>query len=453
MLGTGLELLAILALIAANGVFAMSEIAVVSARRALLKQKVDEGSRNARIALDLATNPNDFLSTVQVGITLIGTMAGAFGGATIAFKLGAALNRLPWIAPHGETVALGVVVVVISYLSLILGELVPKRLALANPEMVASAMAPSMRLLARVAAPGVRFLSMSSGVVLRLLAVRAERGGSEEEIRSLIAQGARSGAFQEGEQEMLAGVLRLGDRRIGELMTPRQNIVWLEARASAADIRQVIAAHIYSRYPVAEGSLDRVVGVVHVKDLAGVLMEGRRVDLRAVARPVQYIPELTRALRAIQTFQKSRNQLALVVDEHGGVEGLITLTDLVEAIVGDLPSHGEAPEPKAARGEDGSWIVDGMMPLFAFKERLGIEHFAGAEEGVTTLGGFVMARLGRVPEPADSFEHDGLRYEVIGMDGRRVDKVLIREAEPAARATLPATPDDGPGPRGPIAAG
>ncbi len=433
MLGTGLELLAIIALIVANGVFAMSEIAVVSARRALLRQKAEEGNRNARIALDLAADPNDFLSTVQVGITLIGTLAGAFGGATIAAKLGAWFDRMPAIAPHGETLALAIVVVVISYLSLILGELVPKRLALANPEMVAAAMAPSMRLLSRAAAPAVRFLSMSSGVVLRLLSVRSQGAGAEEEIRMLIEQGARTGAFQEGEQEMLEGVLRLGDRRIGELMTPRQNIVWLEARASAVDIRKVIAAHIYSRYPVAEGSLDRVIGVVHVKDLAGVLMEGRRVDLRACARPVQYIPELTRAPRAIQSFQKSRNQLALVVDEHGGVEGLITLTDLVEAIVGDLPSHGEAPEPIAARGEDGSWVVDGMMPLFAFKERLGIEHLAGEEGGVTTLGGFVMARLGRVPEPADSFEFDGRRYEVIGMDGRRVDKVLIREATPESR--------------------
>jgi len=437
MLGTGLELLAILVLIVANGLFAMSEIAVVSARKGLLRQQSEEGSRSARIALELATAPSEFLSTVQVGITLIGTLAGAFGGTTIAVAFGHWLNGFRWMAPYGEPVAFATVVIGISYLSLILGELVPKHLALTKPEMVASAVAPSMRVLSKAGAPVVRLLGLSTDLVLRLLSVRHVDHGAvtEEEVSMLIAQAARTGAFVLGEEEMLEGVMRLRDRRIGELMTPRPNIAWLDVRASAADIGKTLAENVHSRYPVADGSLDRVLGIVTVKDMAARLLEGKPLDLRSSLRPAAFVPELTRGIQALTLFRKRRQQIALVVDEHGGVEGLITLADLVEAIIGEMPVPGERPEPDAVRRPDGSWLVDGMMPVFAFKQRLGIESLPGEDESdFTTVGGFVMARLGRVPAALDWFECDGRRYEVVDMDGRRVNRVIVSASSPAPGA-------------------
>jgi putative hemolysin len=424
----GIEIIGIVLLTIANGVFALSEMAVVSARKARLQARAEEGSRRARIALELANNPNDFLSVVQIGITLIGTLAGAFGGATLAAHLADYLKGIPWIAPHSEPVALAIVVIVISYLSLVVGELVPKRLALSNPELFASALAPLMRIIAKIASPAVRFLSWSTDLVLRLIPMKHEtqQTVTEEEVRHMIDQGTETGTFEEAEQEMLEGVFRLGDRRVAELMTPRQEISWIDLNDTPDIIRETLRQSKHSRFPVADGDLDRLEGFVHVKDLLDESLAGKPLDIRSVLRKAPAVPESMRALRAIETLRTHDSHLAFVVNEHGGVEGLVTVTDIVRAIMGDLPASPSASEPLAVQREDGSWLIDGTMPAYELKELLGIRTLPGEQEGTfTTVGGFVMTSLGKVPAPGDHFEHNGWRFEVLDMDGNRVDKVLV----------------------------
>ncbi len=430
MPGISFEIVAIFLLVLANGVFALSEIAVVSARKARLLHQAEEGKRKARVALEVANNPNEFLSTVQVGITLVGTLAGVFGGATIAEKLAAHLNTIPAIAPHGESIGLGIVVLAISYLSLILGELVPKRVALSNPERFAMAVAGPMRLLSRIAGPAVRFLSWSTETVVRLLPIR--RGGeppvTEEEIRLMIEQGAQAGAFEPAEQEMIEGVFGLGDRRAVELMQPRMRITWLDVQDSPEAIRDVIGKSNYSRFPVGDGSLDKVLGYVHVKNLLDLCVQGKPLDVKSCLRSLPVVPETMRALKVLEVFQQSRTHIALVVNEHGAAEGLITMHDILESVVGDLPAPGEKLETHAMKRDDGSWLVDGITPVFEFKELLGVRELPGEdEESFATIGGFVVFQLGRIPATGDHFEIEGKRYEVVDMDGNRVDKILVSD--------------------------
>jgi putative hemolysin len=424
-----LEIVAIVVLILLNGVFAMSEIAVVSSRPARLKRRADKGSHGAAVALSLASNPNDFLSTVQVGITLIGTLAGAFGGATLAGRLAAYLETIPVLSPYSETVSMFAVVVAISYLSLIVGELVPKRLALTNPEAFASVLARVMRVVAKLASPAVRLLSLSTDLVLRLIPFRhePEAAVTEEEIRIMIDQGARAGAFDEAEKEMVEGVFRLGDRRVIELMTPRPEVVWLDVAEDPERWQDLVRKSHFSRFLVGAGALDRPLGYVHVKDLLDACLSGKQVDLHAVLRKSPTVPESMRALRLLELLQTSRSHLAVVVDEHGGVSGLITLTDVMRAVVGDLPSTPqEDTDQLAVRREDGSWLIDGMIPVFQFKELLDIEELPGEqEEPFATLAGFILYQLGRIPAVGDQFEAGGYRYEVIDMDRNRIDRVLV----------------------------
>jgi len=434
MLGTSIGIIAILLLILANGAFALSEMAVVSARKARLRQRADDGNPSAQVALDLANDPNEFLSTVQIGITLIGTLAGAFGGATLAKELAVHLNAIPWVAPHGELAAVTAVVIAISYLSLILGELVPKRIALSNPERFAMAVALPMRRLSRVAAPVVRFLSWSTDIVLRVMPFhqRGEPPVTEEEIKVMVEQGAQAGAFEEAEQEMIEGVFRLGDRRAVELMRPRMSMVWLDLQDDPEAIRAVIRQSSYSRFPVGDGSLDRVLGYVHVKDLLDLSVEGRPFDVKGCIRQLPAVPETMGALKVLEVFQQSRTHIALVVNEHGAAEGLVTIHDILEAVVGDLPAPGEKPETHIAERDDGSWLVDGITPVYEFKEELGIRELPGEDDGsFTTLGGFVITQLGRIPAAGDNFEIGGRRYEVVDMDRNRVDKVLVSRMSPS----------------------
>ncbi|MGC4054220.1 MAG: hemolysin family protein [Paludibaculum sp.] len=361
MQGISIEIVAILALVIANGVFALSEIAIVSARKARLLHKAEGGMRQAQTALDVANNPNDFLSTVQVGITLVGTLAGVFGGATVGEQLAVRLNNIPGLSPHGETVAMAVVVLTITYLSLILGELVPKRIALSNPERFAIAVAPSMQLLSRAMSPAVRFLSWSTDMVMHLVPFRgsSEPAVTEEEVRLMVEQGAQAGTFEMAEQEMIEGVFHLGDRRAIELMQPRMNIAWLDVQAAPAEIRAAITAHKYSRFPVGDGSLDKVLGYVHVKDLLDLCANGHPLDANSTLRRLPAVPEMMRALKVLEVFKNSRTHIALVVNEHGGVEGLITMHDILEAVVGDLPAPGEGLEshfyPPRRRVMPGRW--------------------------------------------------------------------------------------------------
>jgi putative hemolysin len=420
----GFEVALIIILVLANGIFSMAEMAVVSARKARLRQRSEEGRRGAAVALELANSPDDFLSTVQVGITMIGTLAGAFGGATLAEKLAAYLKQFPVVGAHSDTISMTLVVLAISYLSLILGELVPKNIALSNAEGIASALAPPMRWLARLGSPAVRFLTFSTRIVMKVLPFKpsGEAPVTQEEIRVLIAQGTEHGTFEEAEQQMVEGVFRLGDRRVIELMQPRGKVVALDADAGWETNREVLQRSAYSRFPVIDGDLDRVLGTIHIKELFLALDSGMP-DLRKLARKALLVSEFTPALDVLERFQQSQEQMALIVDEHGGVQGIVTLADLLDAVVGDL--RGESGRTRAVRRKDGSWLVDGAMGIADLMDELKLRKVPGGEEDFATVGGLVLAHLQRIPASGDHFTVDGWRFEVVDMDRNRIDKVLV----------------------------
>ncbi len=425
----GLEVLLIVLLVVVNGVFAMSEIAVVSSRRARLQQRADEGDTGARRALELADHPNRFLSTVQIGITAVGIFAGAYGGATLARHLVAPLTRVPTLAPYAEEIALGLVVLVITYLSLVVGELVPKRIGMTHPERIAAAVAGPMHLLSLVASPLVRLLSVSTEGLLRLLRIRrpVEPPVTEEEISALMEQGTEAGVFEEEEQEMVERVFWLADQRVGALMTPRHRIVWMDAAVPPEQGLERVVERRLSRFLVCDGALDRVQGMVEVKDLWAAQLRGEAVPLAGLLRPPLFVPESTRALRLLESFRDTGVHMAVVVDEYGGVAGLVTLNDVLQE-VGGTP---EADDPATVEREDGSLLVDGGYSVEDLRERLGLEERRAEDRGdYHSVGGFVVTRLGRIPRAGDHFEADGFRWEVVDMDGNRVDKVLVAALAP-----------------------
>ena len=430
MTGIVLEVLLILVLIIGNGIFAMSEIAVVSARKARLQQQIHQGSSGARAALKLANSPSRFLATVQIGITLIGILTGAFGGATFAENLAEALRLVPVLAPYSDTLGFGIVVVCITYLSLVIGELVPKEVALNNPEGIAAKVAHPMQLLSKVTAPIVLVLSVSTQAVVKLLGVRAseELPVTEDEIRLLIRQGTESGTFKQAEQDIVERVFRLDDLPVSAIMTPRSRIVWLDQEEPFEQNHQKITNSVYSRFPVCQGSLDEVLGIVLVKDLYAHRAIEPSTDLTNFLQQPLFIPESLWALKLLEMFKQGMH-IALVVDEYDVVQGLVTLNDILEALVGDIPSVGEQQEPQAIRREDGSWLLDGLLPIDEFQQVLNIDELPGIRRGqYQTLGGLVIAHLKRIPTSSDYFEWQGLRFEVVDMDGNRVDKVLVTPA-------------------------
>jgi len=423
-----MEAVIILVLILLNGFFAMVEIAVVSSRKVRLQQMAREGDRRAEAALKLAENPERFLSTVQIGITLIGILAGAFGGVTIAGWLAIYLTDIPWIHPYQQAVALALVVLTITYFSIVLGEIVPKRLALIHPERVALATASLFRVIALIGLPAVRGLSLSSDLVMKILGVRKsqEPPVTEEEIKLLIEQGTQAGVFVETEQELVKSIFRLADREVSILMTPRRDIVWLDLDDGEEVNHRKIRESPFSRFPVGQGSLDNVLGIIRAKDALAYCQSERDLDLKAVMKSPLFVPENLPALQLLENFKKSRPHLALAVDEYGGIQGLVTLNDILEAIVGDIPATGQPAESGAKQREDGSWLLDGLMPVDEFKDLFQLKKMPQEETGIyQTLGGFMMTQLGRIPEPADHFEWQGMRFEVLDMDGKRVDKVLV----------------------------
>jgi putative hemolysin len=424
-----IEIAVILLLLVANGAFALSEIAVVSSRKARLQQRRDEGEAGARAALQLANDPGRFLATVQIGITLVGILAGTFGGATVARQLAAWFADVPALAGVSNALALTIVVLVITYLSLIIGELVPKRIALSDPESMAIAVAKPMRTLSNLARPAVWGLEKSSAAVLKLIGFRApaEQPVSEEEIKLLIHQGAEAGVFQEAEEQMVKGVFRLADRRVEALMTPRTEIDWLNLSDSSEALQARIHASPRSRFPVARGSLDNVVGLAEAKKMLGTCITGSLVSLEDVIEPAIYVPESLPALVLLEKFKAgAASRTALVIDEYGIISGLVTPYDIVEAIVGELPDLGAPDEPMALRRADGTWLIDGMMPLDEFKDKLGARQLPNEERGFySTVAGYLVAQLGHVPVATELFEADNWRFEVMDMDGHRIDKVLV----------------------------
>jgi len=433
----GVEILVILLLVALNGVLAMSEIALVSARKARLQELANQGDPRARLALEMAEAPTRFLSTVQIGITLVGVLAGAFGGATLAEEIAERLRVVPGLGPYSEVLGVGLVVLGITYLSLVLGELVPKRLALYNPERVAAAVATPMRVLAAAAAPAVHLLSLSTEMIIRAMGIRPrpEPPVTDEEIRILMEQGIQAGTFEETELDLVERVFRLRDRRVSELMTPRTEIVWLEVDDPPERIRRKIAEGMHSRFPVCRGGLDHVLGVVEVKALLPQVLAGRPMDLTTSLQEPVFVTESMSALKALELFQRSRTALVLVVDEYGSIQGLLTPSDLLEELVGEI-ALGDAARPESVRREGDSWILDGRLPLTRLKDLLGWETLPDEEKGYYhTVGGFVLARLGRIPSVGDRFEWGGVRFEVVAMDRHRVAQVRVSPVAPPSTST------------------
>ncbi|MFM7464440.1 MAG: hemolysin family protein [Cyanobium sp.] len=443
------ECFLILVLLIANGVFSGSEIAVVSSRKVRLEQLADRGNRKARKALKLANSPNDFLSTVQVGITLIGILSGALGGATIAQRLKPYLDQVPALRGSSELLSLAFVVTVITYLSLVIGELVPKRIALSNPEAIACQVAGPMRFLSRLTAPLVHILSGSTDGMLRLLGVKAseEPEITEEEIKALIRQGTESGVFEEVEHDMVQRVFRLGDRPIRSMMTPRTEIAWLDLEEPLeASLKEVLES-THSRFPVARGNLDNCVGTIRIRTLLTAVVENQPVNLESMMQPPLFVGESMRALNVLEQFRETGVHIALVTDEFGGIEGLLTLNDLMEAIVGDLPSAEDQEEPLVVEREDGSWLLDGSLDIGDFKALVDREELPDeVSGGYHTIGGFVMHHLGRIPMAGEHFRWDGLSFEVMDMDGKRVDKIMVAEVAepPAAPGQHQEPPEDQP---------
>jgi putative hemolysin len=429
-----LEIVFVLLLIACNGLLAMSELALVTARRSRLDQLAGEGRLGARAALRLIDDPSGFLATVQIGITLVGILAGAIGGATLGDRLGDWLDTFPALAPHGDRIGIGVVVIAITYLSLIAGELVPKRIALANPEAVAAGIARPMRLLSIAAAPGVWLLRASTEAVLRILGLSGVRSQTvtEDEVKSLIAEGTRAGVFVPQERRMIEGVLRLADRPVRVVMTPRAEVAWIDAAADQDMIRKALEKNRFSRLLVCEQSIDNAVGMLSIKDVMVQLLRGDPLSVRALLAPVLVVPDRTSVLQLLDRFRRDGIHMAAVVDEYGTTEGIVTLTDVLEAIAGDLPERGEISEPPMKQREDGSWLVDASLPFDEFVDRFALRETP--EGGFHTVAGFVLHRLGRLPEGGESFQHGNLRIEVVDMDGRRIDRVLVQQLPEEGRA-------------------
>lgn len=428
MLSPYYEIAIILILILINGLLSMTEIALVSSRKARLQQRINEGDGKAQTALDLANNPTTFLATVQIGITLVGILAGAFGGATLARTVDQWLVQFPALEPFSTTLSFVGVVILIGYLSLLMGELVPKRLALNNPESVASVMARPMLFLTKFAKPVVGTLSFTSDVVLKLLGVKAinEVPVTEEEVKVMIEQGTQAGVFEAAEQDMLVGVFRLGDLRVEHFLTPRTEIEWLDIEDTTEEHKRIIIESGRSRFPVATGSLDNVMGVVQAKDMLVAFLKGGTVDLRENLREPLFVPESMPALKVLELIGDTRLPMVLVIDEFGGLQGLVTVNDILEAIVGDVSVRGEMDEPEIVRRDDGSYLLDGMLSVDEVSEVLQLAEFPGLKEGhYQTLAGFIITYLGRIPTSAEYFEWAGMRFEVVDMDGLRVDKVLV----------------------------
>jgi len=431
------EVLVILALLVANGIFAMSEIAMVTARRVRLQRRAELGDRRAAAALRLKGDPTDFLSTVQIGITLIGILAGVYSGATFTEQLAAWLGQFPTLAPYREGIALGIVVTVITYLSLIIGELVPKAIALHNPEGIAGLVARPMSGLARLARPVVQLLSASTRVALAALRIRPthDHPVTEEEIRALIKQATLNGDVAPVEQQIVEKVFRLGDRKASAIMTPRHEIDWIDVHEGVDGIRTHLATASHPRLLLCDGELDKVLGLADTEDLLEDLLAGKALNVRARLRPPLFVPSTVSVFQLLETFRASRVHLALVLDEFGAVEGLVTPSDILEGLVGEMPSEPEAEAGPVVTREDGSWLVEGDARVEDLEGLLGLPPLPEQERGTyQTIAGFAMTRLSRIPRAGDRFAWGGFRFEVVDMDGRRVDKVLV-ERERASATT------------------
>jgi putative hemolysin len=432
------DIIIILGLILLNGVFAMSEIAVVSSKRIRLQKLAENGSRGAQAAIELADSPSRFLSTIQVGITLIGIFNGAFGEASLVTQLAPHFTGLPLIGQYPREVALGIVVVAITFSSLILGELVPKRIAMQYPESVASLISAPMQWLSRMMGPFVRILTVTTDFMLRLLGLHHKKDDAvtEEEIAGLLREGTEAGLFEKTEHDIVSRALRLDDQRVAALMTPRMDVHFIDLDEPLQTNLLKIADSPYNRFPVCKGGIGNVVGVVHAGNLFEQTIRGQAIDIGAATMAPLFVPETISAMDLLETLKKNRAELALVVDEYGEIEGIVTLSDVLGALVGDVSVINEHHEADAVRREDGSWLLDAGISLDRFRELLDTNiGFPEETSGLYhTLAGFVLARLGHIPDISEHFEWEHYRFEVVDMDRNRIDRLLVNIIPPADSA-------------------
>ncbi|MCC6147529.1 MAG: HlyC/CorC family transporter [Anaerolineaceae bacterium] len=422
------EIILIFFLIILNGLFAMSELALISARKVRLQQHAEDGDKRAHAALRLVENPNQLLSTVQIGITLIGVFSGALGGATLTKELQDVLVKAGMLAAYSRELSLVLVVIPITYFSLVIGELIPKRLALANPERTALIMARPMQALSWVMRPIVWLLGRSTdlGVKVSGISSTLEPVVTEEEIRVMLEQGTLSGVLQEVEQNIVESVFRFTDRTVDAIMTSRLDIVWLDVEEPFDELLSEIIESQHTVFPVAHGSLDNVLGILSVKDLLGAVWKGEEIDIRTLLKQPLYAPESMPAPKVLEEVKRSGVPVALVIDEFGGVIGMVTPQDILTAFVGDIPDAGQEMEHPAVQRADGSWLFDGLLRVDELKELLDLDELPEQERlGYQTVNGMLMSMLGMIPEPGQFLDWEGFRFEVVDMDGRRVDKILV----------------------------
>jgi putative hemolysin len=422
------ELSLVFLLILINGLFVMSEMVIISARKVRLQQAANQGNRRARIAMDLANNPSRFLPTVQVGITLMAILSGARGEHAVSSQLKPLLAGVPALQPHAEVIASTLAIVIITYLTIVVGELVPKQIALSNPDRLSLVVAAPMAWLGKIGSPISHILSLSTDLIIKLLGIKPASNPevTEEEIRVMIGQGTEAGTFEEAEQDMMERVMALGDRRVGSMMTPRPDIVWLDTEDPWEENCQKIVDSQYSRFPVCQEVLDNVIGVIHVADLLGQVLSGEKPNLTAPLLKPLLVPESTKGLKVLEQFKETGTHIGVVVDEYGVIQGLVTMNDLLEEIVGNIQDLEQPTPPQAVEREDGTWLLDGMLPVEEFIELFHIPEDAIDHRGsYNTLGGFIILQLGKIPNEADNFDWERFHFEVIDMDGNRVDKVLV----------------------------
>ena len=423
------EIILILSLIMIGGVFAMAEIALVSVRRSRLEQLTEEGNPHAKIALEITSSPQKFLSAVQCGMTLISTFAGAIGGATLAEDLVDFVKHLPFHVPYAESISFGVVVILISYITLVLGELVPKSVALAHAEVIALFFARPMGAFMKVAYPFIHVLSASTSFCLSAIGVKgkAVHELTQDEIEFVLEQGAESGALGETEHEMVEGVFRLGDRLISLLMTPRKDVVWIDVNDPAAVSLSKVEESLHSHFPVCDGTLDKVLGMISVKKVFTHLKEGTQINFREGLATPLFIPDNLPALRVLKQFKEHGTHLAIVLDEYGSFEGIVTLNDFMEIITSELASPVEGDEQAIVQRPDGSWLVDGAIANDQIKDLLNVSTLYEEDRGeYQTLAGMLLSLTGRIPSISEVIEWEGFSFEIVDMDGNRIDRVLVR---------------------------
>ncbi len=423
------ELLVLLLLLVINGVFAMAEAALISARKSRLRELAEDGDKRAQQALAEATEPTRFLSTVQVGITLVAVLAGAFGGGTLTARLEAAFAGIAWLAPFARPTALGIVVVAITLASVVLGELVPKRIALMRPERIAMTLVRPMKTLSRIVAPAVNLLTWLTELALRPFGLHRapkEAPVTEEEVNIMVEQGMAEGVFNESERDMVAGVLELDEMPVTYLMTPRPKLVFLDLNEPDETNWRKVVASGHSHFPVVHRDREQVVGMVSVKSIWANNAFGIPTQLRHLLTPPLVVPETMMASQLLEQFKVSGKHIALVNDEFGSVAGIVTLYDVLEAIVGDIPESGRHDEPEAKQRTDGSWLLDATYDIDELKELTGLDELPHEEDAdFQTVGGFVMTHFGRIPKTGEAFEFGGWRFEVVDMDRHRIDKLLV----------------------------